>query len=227
MMTGVMKTIVFTGDSHTWGEGASLGAPLDYFCDGSPAVPGDLRRMRRDYPSFVSLIAAWIEREYPGVYRIVNSGIGSCPARRYVTEYWEEWVAAHKPEIIVIQPHTINDWLTREGAARYKKDLDAYVRKACQTAHKVLLTTVSPILGEQKRSGRSDGYCLFDSCSDSYADYVSVIPQVAVARRVPLADVYPLLGDPAYFADNWHVNNAGHKIYAETVWKQLLNHKYI
>ena len=203
-----MKTIVFTGDSHTWGEGAAIDNPPDYFGDGSPAVAGELRRMRSEYPSFVNLLTDY----FSGQYRVINSGIGSCPALRYLEEYWKDYVEKYSPDIIVIQPHTINDWLTGEGVDIYQEHLMKYVQKAKKTAPKVLLTTVSPILGEQKVSNNPE---------DCYEDYIDQIYKVGKDLDIPIADVFPLLQDPKYFSDKWHVNVEGHQIYANIIMEKL------
>ena len=203
-----IKTIVFTGDSHTWGEGSAKSNPPDYFGDGAPAVAGDLRRMRADYPSFVSLISNWLS----GKYRVINSGIGSCPTFKYLDEYWDGYVVSYDPEIIVIQPHTINDWLTGEGPDIYRNHLERYIGAALKITKKIILTTVSPVLGEQTVPGNPGAL---------YADYIDQIYIVGKSRGIKIADVYPKLSDPSYFSDIWHVNIKGHKIYADTIMEIL------
>lgn len=202
-----MKTIVFTGDSHTWGEGSATENPPDYLGDGTKSIAGTLRRMRPDYPSFVALISGRLA----GKYKVVNSGIGSCPTFRYLENHWQDFVQAHTPEMIVIQPHTINDWLTGTGAAAYRAHLTQYVEKARETAPKVLLTTVSAVLGAQTAK----------DCPDTYSDYMAQVYAVGEAFGIPVADVFPALQKPEYFSDNWHVNPAGHKIYADIIFDKM------
>jgi len=164
--------------------------------------------MRADYPSFVSLISNWLS----GKYRVINSGIGSCPTFKYLDEYWDGYVVSYDPEIIVIQPHTINDWLTGEGPDIYRNHLERYIGAALKITEKIILTTVSPVLGEQTVPGNPGAL---------YADYIDQIYIVGKSRGIKIADVYPKLSDPSYFSDIWHVNIKGHKIYADTIMEIL------
>ena len=152
---------------------------------------------------------------YRGPWAVVNCGVGSCPAGRYLNEYYDAYVAPLSPAVVIAQGHTINDWLTDETPADYERLLAALLGRMKADGADTYLLTVEPILGRQlSRSG------------DAFADYIAASRRAAAQAGVPILDAHVALSpqlaalpdDEARFAawyeDNWHPNAAGHALYA-------------
>lgn len=159
---------------------------------------------------------------YGGPVAVVNAGIGSCPVGRYLDEYWNDYVQALQPTLTVIEPHTINDWLTGDSPAVYEDRLCTLIERLRSLGSAAVLLTVSPICGDQVRPGSTE----------DYDAYVEASRRAAARRAIPVADAHRemaarLVGmdAPQAFAylyhDNWHVNDRGHALYAQTVYPYL------
>ena len=112
-----------------------------------------------------------------GEYAVINSGIGSCTTKRLLEDCFDYAVAAFNPDIIIAEAQTINDWINltpTECRENLEKLLDAFK----ETGAKVLMTTVSPILGEQKRTENSD----------NYQKYVDISKETAMSKDITLID---------------------------------------
>lgn len=84
-----------------------------------------------------------------GAYAVVNSGVGSCPAGRYLSECFDDGVEVFRPDLIVCEAHTINDWLLGKSPKEYEKSLTKLLQKMKRTARAVVLVTGFSPLGEQ------------------------------------------------------------------------------
>ena len=159
---------------------------------------------------------------YRGDYAVVNSGVGSCSTKRYMEEFWQQCVTDCRPDIVLAEAHTINDWLTRCSPETYENNLSAYLQKLKETRTVPILMTVAPIAGPQ--SEPCSPYC--------YRDLVEASRRAAQKERVELCDanraVATLLEGlseeeqlKAFFADRWHPNNRGHEVYARCAEKAI------
>ena len=160
---------------------------------------------------------------YGGAWAVINAGIGSCTSARYLEAYWQEYVAAYRPSVIVMEAHSINDWLSNQPPAVCGESVGRLIDAGLRLGGRGLLLTVSPILGGQR-----------NAAGVAYEDYVQESRRVAGTYGVPLCDANTrmkkelrgLSADEAragLFADDWHVNDRGHRLYAEELWKKLNN----
>ena len=151
---------------------------------------------------------------YDGAAAVLNVGVGSCPTYRYLEEYFPAYVAAAKPDVILAEAHTINDWLDGAPPAVYAQRLEALLRTMKGTGAQVFLLTVSPILGNQLAGAG----VLYDA-------YVQASRAAAAAAEVPVCDANRVMqlmlegmdeqAAAAYlYGDPWHPGRRGHGLYA-------------
>ena len=156
-----------------------------------------------------------------GRWAVVNSGVGSCPVGRYLKDYFDDCVAAFRPDIVVLEAHTINDWIHSPTPQDYARDLTDMIRRVRQIGATPVLLTVSPILGEQQINGHAP-----------YEEYIAASLEVARLENVRIADAHALMAKRLegrseeekkqdLFDDIWHVNDAGHKIYCDVVMSSI------
>lgn len=160
---------------------------------------------------------------YGGTCAVINSGVGSCPAGRYLEEYWQDHVAEVRPDVVIAEAHTINDWLTGETLKEYRSNLTSLLEKCKSLGAQVVLLTVSPILGEQSLPGVLTKYC----------EYVEMSRLAAGDAGIKICDANAImklcldgLGEKAasdyLFDDNWHPNERGHALYAELIRQAII-----
>ena len=158
---------------------------------------------------------------YRGPYALVNCGIGSCPVKKFVEQYFDRYVTPLSPYAILFEGCTINDWLCTPSDLKYAAHLRRMLSAQRNLTSRVLWHTVTPIGGSQI-SGQGT----------TYNDYVNTMRSVAAEADVPLVDcnaemtaiLAPMAEDErnAYFYhDPWHPNGEGHRLYAESVWPRL------
>lgn len=160
---------------------------------------------------------------YGGSCAVINGGVGSCAVQRYIEEYWCDRVENVKPDIVIAEAHTINDWLTEETTEEYYSHLVAMIDKYHSTGAKVILVTVSPILGEQTRNGNFA----------QYNDYIKMSRLAAKDSGITLCDANTIMqiclesmdeksAAEYLFDDCWHPNERGHALYAELIRQVIL-----
>lgn len=165
---------------------------------------------------------------YAGPAAVLNSGIGSCPTFRFLSDYWENYVQALRPSVVVLEAHTINDWLAGDPLPVYRKRLKNMVETLRASGCEVVMLTVSPILGAQDLPFNPIAYPL----------YVEESRRVAAECGVALCDANTLMehrlnglsqeeARALLFHDNWHVNALGHRIYAEALFDCLVENHLI
>ncbi len=165
---------------------------------------------------------------YFGEVAVINCGIGSCPTFRYLTEYWNDYVVSLKPSLVIMEPHTINDWLAGDTPSVYGQRLKEMIDRLRDMNCGVVMMTVAPIAGPQDVPFNKT----------PYSEYVEESRKAAEICNVPLSDANAVMNrqmeglteDEAFkllFNDNWHVNAYGHSIYANEVYKTLIDMKYI
>ena len=158
---------------------------------------------------------------YRGPYALVNCGIGSCPAKSFVENYFDRYVTPLSPYAILFEGCTINDWLQTPSDLKYAAHLRRMLSAQRDLTSRVLWHTVTPIGGSQiSRRGTV------------YNDYVNTMRSVASEAGVALADcnaeMEALLSAlpeeeraPYFYHDPWHPNGEGHRLYAESIWPRL------
>lgn len=165
---------------------------------------------------------------YSGQTAVLNSGIGSCPTFRFLSEYWDNYVQALHPSLVVLEPHTINDWLAGDPLPVYHRRLKNMVEKLMASGCDVIMLTVSPIMGSQDIP--------FNAVA--YPSYVEESRRVAAECGIFLCDANALMerrlkglaNEEAFsllFHDNWHVNALGHRIYAEALFNMITQNHLI
>lgn len=156
---------------------------------------------------------------YSGNWAVINSGIGSCTAHDFLDKYYKDYVEDFYPSIIVIEAHTINDWIQNTPIKEYKQDVEALIEKARSIGSIPLLLSVSPIMGNQKNVSGVD----FDY-------YVKAVEQSAMDSGVEFIDAHMELSkkmNANIFDNDWHVNNLGHEVYFKCIIDTLLKRELL
>ena len=159
---------------------------------------------------------------YAGACAVINSGVGSCSAGHFLEDYWQDHVAEVKPDLVIAEAHTINDWLTGESPEEYRDQLKVLLEKYQSIGARVLLLTVSPILGEQSLPGKTARYDEYVEMSRAAANEANV--RICDANRIMHLCLEGLEEKAAFdylFDDNWHPNKRGHALYAEMILQAI------
>lgn len=165
---------------------------------------------------------------YGGSQAVINNGVGSSSTARYVECFWKDYVEELSPSLVIMEAHTINDWLLADGPENYQKRLENMIERVQQLGSRVVLVTVSPIIGEQTRP----------NVDIPYSDYVEASRRAAAKMRIPLCDANAIMSacisnmseDRAaelLFWDQWHVNDRGHQLYAQMIFQTLQQLHYL
>lgn len=156
-----------------------------------------------------------------GEYAVINSGIGSCTSKRYLNECFDYCVTDFKPDIVVAEGHSINDWIQYKTAQEHYDHLKAMMERFLAMGAKVLFTTVSPIESKQE-----------NAAGVLYQDFIDASRRMAADLKLPVADAHERFKEALapipkeeqsdyMYVDKWHVNARGHKIYADTITEKL------
>ncbi|MBQ9543576.1 MAG: SGNH/GDSL hydrolase family protein [Clostridia bacterium] len=161
---------------------------------------------------------------YGGPCAVVNAGVGSTSTNKYLDGYFDSYVRAARPDVILAEAHTVNDWLTGVGPEQYAADLRRLLAACRSLCSKVALLTVVPVGGKQ----------IWTDPGSSFSSLADASRKVALEDGLPLADAnirLASLGLPELKAewldDNWHPNERGHALYADELFAMLVNHKWI
>ncbi len=159
---------------------------------------------------------------YDGEIAVVNCGIGSCPTKRFLSDFWPRYVNPLKAEIMLIEPCTINDWLSGITPEQYQEDTQKLFRQARAEGAQPIMLSVSPIGGDQQ----------LEQCAAPYEDYIVRAYQAAQAEQVPVADAHAAMAaalqglteeqkNSKLFDDPWHPNDFGHEMYARIAMEEI------
>lgn len=165
---------------------------------------------------------------YGGEYCVLNGGVGSMPTFAYEAQWFDSHVAAAKPDMILAEAHTINDWLHGATPQRYGQTLQRLLERFLTLTDRVAVLSVIPIGGES-RSPNS---------GEEYNDLARVVPQVAQALPVPFCDARAAVlqrsatlskaeYEAAWLDDVWHPNDQGHQCYARELFSLLQQQNWI
>ncbi len=166
--------------------------------------------------AYIHRIECW-----QGEYAVVNCGVGACDSGRYFNEYIVDLIEEFSPYMFIGEAHTINDWLKKKNAEEYANDLKKLIEIMKASSQKMIMTTVSPIMG-----GRWEGTVA------EYEDLVKASYEVIEQTGVILADGHKAIAQRCeglsedemkelLFADKWHVKTLGHQLYAEVITEKL------
>lgn len=151
---------------------------------------------------------------YHGEYAVVNCGVGSSSAEKYFHTYWDTHIVPCEPSVVVMEGHTINDWLSGKGPEVSETMLIKMIEAAKKIGAAPVFLSVSPIeeeqineLGIDYRSYIEAGKQAAEKTGTYYIDTNSILEQVRKETKL--------------FDDKWHVNDLGHAIYAEEIMKVL------
>ncbi len=159
---------------------------------------------------------------YAGSCAVVNGGVGSSAVKSFCERHWQERVAAVQPDVVLMEAHTINDWLTGESPEEYRLHLEEAIGRFQALSSRVVLMTVSPIAGAQQLPGLSAKYDEFVEASRRAAEDSGVLLCDANRMmRLMLEDMTEEQAEQYLFADVWHVNDRGHAIYAQMLYETL------
>jgi len=165
---------------------------------------------------------------YAGACAVINSGIGSCPVGRMRTDFVKDYVEAVRPDVVLMEAHTINDWLTGETPEEYCNHLIEFIEDIRRIGAEPVLMTVAPIGGEQIRPG----------LAAVYDEFVEASRRAAYLSGIRLCDANTMMKILAegltetemsryLLSDNWHPNNRGHAIYAQMLYEAISSEKWI
>lgn len=160
---------------------------------------------------------------YSGEYAVINSGIGSCTTSRFLNEYWDDYVKLYQPHIVIMEAHTINDWLEGSLPEVYIQRLIKMIEKFKALGATPVLMTVSPIMGAQSKPYNNIDYSKYITASISAATQCGT--SIADANKIMYQNMngYTQEQKRAFlFNDDWHVNDAGHQIYAEAAFEKII-----
>lgn len=206
-------TVTLQSDSAAWNtcvRVAHIRIPHDGEADGLTVACGAGKR-----------VSVQRVEMYRGEYAVVNCGIGSCPVGRYADEYFDRYIAPLSPHAVLFEGNTINDWLQTPAPDAYGVDLGRMLEAQRGLTSRILWHTVTPIGGNQI-NGRGI----------AYDDYVDAMRRVAAARAVETVDCNARMNailaampeeerTPYFFADPWHPNGTGHRLYADMILPAL------
>lgn len=159
---------------------------------------------------------------YEGPWAVINSGVGSTTASLYHRRCWPDYVEALNPDILLMEAHTINDWLTMKDPVQYENDLSALLQAGKARNSAVILMTVCPLVGKQTVA----------DCTIAYDAYLEASRRAAQAMEVPLCDASMAMAKEIagmkdeeaaawLYADRKHVNDRGHALYADLLYDAL------
>ena len=161
---------------------------------------------------------------YTGPAAVINCGIGSCPTFRYHREYWQDYVVSLKPDIVLAEAHTINDWLSGDSPETYRKNLSGLLADFQSLGAKTVLMTVAPIGGVQKLPQTAGKYDAYVTASRLAAgDSGAILCDANAVMQRMLDGMTSEQGFSYLLNDNWHPNDRGHGIYAALL-AQALSH---
>lgn len=162
---------------------------------------------------------------YSGQVAVINSGVGSCPTFSYRSKYWDSHIAAAKPDIVLAEAHTINDWLSGDSPRVYRQNLAQLLRDYRQLGAVPVLMTVCPIGGFQTFPNTAATYDEFVSASRLAAkDTGAVLCDANAVFKLMLENLTPEQAATYVLDDNWHPNDRGHAIYAALLAQCLGQH---
>lgn len=185
------------------------------------AVPCDEKQQVTLVPLGGAVYISHIQHD-KGEYALINSGIGSCTTKRYLEEGFSYCVEEFKPDIVIAEAQTINDWIHYESAWLHGKYVNELLERCKAIGARLVFSTVAPICGcqESKQFGISYDAFIAESqkageredvlFADSYGAFLETI------APIPEEEWFDFL-----YVDNWHVNGLGHRIYAETIFAKL------
>lgn len=124
---------------------------------------------------------------------------------------------------MVCEAHTINDWLLGKSPKEYEKSLTKLLQKMKRTARAWCLSRFRPFWA-------NPGLAPFNQTP--YHEFVATARRAAKSEGVFFADANRKMADflagrtereqqELFFADNWHVNDLGHRMYAECILEVL------
>lgn len=155
---------------------------------------------------------------------VLNGGVGSCPTGLYLEQYWDMYVARYKPDEVIINPMSINDWIVQTSIEDYERNITELVERTRTMNAAPVLVTVAPITGNQ----------YFGESGIPYVAYIEATRRVAEREQVLLADVNRAFeqersrvcrDEEEFFQkfchDCWHPNVRGHSIYAMEIMNVL------
>ena len=154
---------------------------------------------------------------YAGEGAVVNSGVGSTTTLAYRKHFWKEYLEDLRPAAVILEAHSINDWLNGVPPETSRRQLAEMLRRARELEALAVLLTVSPAAGPQTVDN--------GLCTRPYAEYAAASRMAAADAGAVLCDANALMqaalagltAEEArryLFDDPWHVNHRGHRIYA-------------
>ncbi len=151
---------------------------------------------------------------YYGEYAVVNCGVGSSSAEKYFHTYWDSHIVSCEPSVVVMEGHTINDWLSGKGPKVSETILIKMIETVKSMGATPVFLSVSPIEEEQ-----------INELGIHYQSYIDAGKRAAEKTNTYYIDTNSIMEqvrkETGLFDDKWHVNDLGHAIYAEEILKVL------
>ena len=159
---------------------------------------------------------------------MLNAGVRSAPTYLYEVGYWESHVAAAKPDVILAEAHTINNWLHGNTPQVYGESLAQLLTHYQTLTNCVAVISVAPIGGETRSPNGGE----------EYANLSAIVGRTARQLGLPLCDVETAIlqqtadlnceqYEREWLDDVWHPNNRGHEVYANILFEFFKNERLI
>ena len=159
---------------------------------------------------------------YAGFAAVINCGIGSCPTFRFREQFWNDYAVALKPDIVLAEAHTINDWLSGDSPETYRKNLTNLLTDFRTLGAEPILMTVAPIGGAQRLPQTADDYEAYLTASRFAAkDCGAILCDANAVMKQMIAGMTTEEAFQHLLDDNWHPNDRGHAIYAALLAQAL------
>lgn len=159
---------------------------------------------------------------YSGPAAVINCGIGSCPTFKFRELYWDDYVVSLKPDIVLAEAHTINDWLTGDTPETYRKNLANLLKDFRSLGAETVLMTVAPIGGPQKLPYTASDYQDYIEASRLAAtDSGAILCDANYLMTIATENMSPEVWFDYLLDDNWHPNDRGHHLYSALLAQTL------
>ena len=151
----------------------------------------------------------------------INSGVGSCDSSKYLDRFFNSYVLGCKPDYLVLEAFSVNDWLAGTPLDTYEENLTNMISMSHENNCEVILLTVSPLLRARYP---------YNKIGVHYDEYIEASRKAAKRTKIKTADANSKMQslmkvlmshENIMHVNNAHVNDIGHLIYFESILDAL------
>ena len=213
--------------------------------DGEPAAEIDLQGPERDgYDDDYVRLPAWCDdgghevtveavkgepllrrmEFHSGRYAVIASGFGSRSIKEYLAGYWESDVAAFRPDIVVLECNTINDWLRKEPPETYGEYVRDLIEAARALTDRIIVHNVFPVMGGEAEPMSEYEFSTLNKRVRSAAIGMGVescFADVSALAKERMKGLEEWQKAMYFYHDCWHPNERGYAVYADAIWEKM------